>query len=400
MTSGQDRALLVSDRTRVVHLELTSRCNLCCVYCAVSQPDYGGVDFDLTRFDDLLESLVESRVEFVYVNGHGESTMIDGWEGLCDRLLARGFKLGIVTNLARRLEPTEVATLARFTEVCVSCDTVEPELFTRLRRKASLALFWDNLERSRVEGIQRDGRGPRLSISCVVSDQVVMGLPELVRRGIEAGVAHFEFCNLTKYPDLPGAIAVAHISSMSLDRMIQARQAIEDANRLAEQHGRSWSIQAGLLDLLEQRIGELSAGSKNSPTVSPTAARSMIDGQTRLCLDPWSMLYVQASGVVRSCCWNPEPMGDLSQGDSLRDIPYGNRFRELRRQLLTGELPSACTHCPARPWVPIDKQRETVRIWQAGGPRRWGWLRRGAIVMVRGKARSMANSVRQRLRAG
>src|SRR5213079_2481089 len=46
--------LLASDRTQVAHLEFTSRCNLRCVYCAVSQPTYSGRDLEHEQLESII----------------------------------------------------------------------------------------------------------------------------------------------------------------------------------------------------------------------------------------------------------------------------------------------------------------------------------------------------------
>ena len=398
MRTEPPAALLHSRRTRVAHLELTSRCNLRCVYCAVSQPTYQGVDLDLGRFDELVETLAERQVELVWVNGHGETTMIDGWDALCRRLLARGFKLAIVTNLSRPLEEAEIETLSRFDQVCVSCDTIDPELFTRLRRKAKLSVLLEG-QAQILDRAKRSGRsGPRISWSCVVSDQNVVGLAELVRKGIDSGVRHFELCNLTQYPDLPDALKVAHIGTLDLESMRRARVALRDAARLAEENGCSYSIQAGLLDVLEHRIQALSANAAPAAAADPPNAESA-PKRTRLCLDPWSMLYVQADGAVRTCCWKFDPLGRLGKGDSLAAIANGPELRRLRGQLLSGELAPACEACPARHWGTLAQQeRAVLRVLASQGALRgallWRHRRNQALRAVASPLRRALRSLR------
>jgi hypothetical protein len=43
------------------------------------------------------------------------------------------------------------------------------------------------------------------------------------------------------------------------------------------------------------------------------------------------------------------PIGTLPIGGSLNDVLDGPVFREIRRQLLTGELNEHCRQCPVRP---------------------------------------------------
>jgi hypothetical protein len=51
----------------------------------------------------------------------------------------------------------------------------------------------------------------------------------------------------------------------------------------------------------------------------------------------------------------------LEDGVSLDEILNGPEIRELRRQLLTGELDEACTVCPNRPLTDPETLRNRVR---------------------------------------
>jgi hypothetical protein len=89
--------------------------------------------------------------------------------------------------------------------------------------------------------------------------------------------------------------------------------------------------------------------------LSPRAERS-----TRDCLDPWFFAMVTSSREVKPCCWGP-PVGVLSDGVSLSALLDGPEIRELRRQLLAGELAQACITCPNRTLTDPDTLRRRVR---------------------------------------
>ena len=72
------------------------------------------------------------------------------------------------------------------------------------------------------------------------------------------------------------------------------------------------------------------------------------DRSTRHCLDPWFFVILDSRRRVWPCCWHP-PVGTLPIGGSLNDMLDGHVFREIRRQLLTGELNEHCRECPVRP---------------------------------------------------
>ncbi len=47
-------------------------------------------------------------------------------------------------------------------------------------------------------------------------------------------------------------------------------------------------------------------------------------------------------------------------GQSIEAVLEGDAMRELRRQLLTGELDDYCRSCPARSLTPPDKLRSKL----------------------------------------
>jgi hypothetical protein len=76
-------------------------------------------------------------------------------------------------------------------------------------------------------------------------------------------------------------------------------------------------------------------------------AAATAEKSTRDCLDPWFFAMLNSRRQLQPCCWHP-PIGTLEVGASLSDLLEGPAMRELRRQLLTGDLSDHCQGCPAR----------------------------------------------------
>jgi len=91
-------------------LTATSNCNLRCTYCGVSQPWYVGQDLDISNLDNFIAGISDYKTNLIQVNGHGETTMIEGWGKFCQKLLDKGFPLVITSNFAR-LCPTPCRNL-------------------------------------------------------------------------------------------------------------------------------------------------------------------------------------------------------------------------------------------------------------------------------------------------
>lgn len=81
-------------------------------------------------------------------------------------------------------------------------------------------------------------------------------------------------------------------------------------------------------------------------------------GETRACIDPWIFVYVRASGDVDACC-RGVTIGNLAQR-SLEDVVNGPEAIELRRQVLSGELPPGCQRCATRPVTSVENLNRMV----------------------------------------
>ena len=70
-------------------------------------------------------------------------------------------------------------------------------------------------------------------------------------------------------------------------------------------------------------------------------------GETRDCLDPWYQPFIRTNGEVWPCCWFYEELGNVNE-TPFHQLVNGAAFRQLRRELLTGQLRKACIECPSR----------------------------------------------------
>lgn len=247
-------ALLESPVTRVLHWEMTRNCNLRCTYCAVSQPGYRGEDMPLDDFDGLVATLKARGVRTLVVNGHGETTGIPGWHTRILALAAAGFRLGIISNFARLLRDEELDAMARIASIQVSVDTHRPEVLRAIRRRVDLGNILLNMTavraRAEVLGLPR----PVFAWSCVMSDQVALDFADYVRFGIAAGVAAFDVCNLSRYPDLPGVTMPEHATTLPDEKLLRFAAVLTEGRATAARHGVALQIQAGLLDTLRLEL--------------------------------------------------------------------------------------------------------------------------------------------------
>ncbi|MCL4836729.1 MAG: radical SAM protein [Thermoanaerobaculia bacterium] len=241
--------LLTSPRTDAVHLSTTGRCNLRCVYCEVSAPGYVGSDFDFSSFDGVIALLVERGVKAVSFYGEGETTFVPGWERHLASLQGAGLRTAMVTNLARRLTPSELEVLLSVDDLYVSCDTTDSDVF-RKTRTGSVAVLLQNMVELQGLAIARTGRAKDLTWHCVLNTMSCRTLVPWVASGLALGVARFSLGQL-----LPKAHnqQVACITSLPDEEFRDCARLVEEAEALAKRHGRKFEFQAGFAEVLRAR---------------------------------------------------------------------------------------------------------------------------------------------------
>ena len=372
---------------RSANLELTRRCNLRCTYCSVSQPGYRAATMSATVMERALAGLREMKVSSVALNGHGETTTVNGWHEVIGIITQTGAQAHLTSNFARLFTEEELDAMLGLTSVVVSLDTDDAELLRRTRRSVDLRIILENLYRLQRAAARRCVRGPQLLASCVVHTHNVMHLDRLVRFCLARGVGGFDFCNLTKNPDLPGALNVDHVTSLPPEELSAAYWKLVEAKGIAYSRGASCEIQSGLLDSIASAL-KASDGSAWAALQTKKRYFAQPDsGQTRRCLDPWLYALIQADGSVNPCCWHP-PVGSL-EAAPLKAVLNDEPVLKLRRQLMSGELCEPCRTCPAKPATRLDAfeqvlRRQVPRSRLGGSVRRTGisakhYLRRHGI---------------------
>jgi MoaA/NifB/PqqE/SkfB family radical SAM enzyme len=327
---GSVSDLLAAGTSRVL-FELTSRCNLKCVYCAVSQPDYHGQDLEVEH-EQIVAQTAALHPSEVQISGHGETTLVRGWHLLAREFLRRGLPLSLTTNLSKRLSFDELQVLCEFSRITVSCDTTDPELFAKLRRGSRLDAVQRNLKSIVDTSRSRKRQKPYIALNCTVMQETIGGLVELVRWAARHGVSCVSLTNLVRYPALRGVMVPTHPADVDPSGALEK---LEDARRAASTAGLDFNIMGGL-------EAELHSAS-NRASSRPVPAEP---GETRDCVDPWEMAFIRADGQVALCCWSKH-LGNLKT-ESLDELIDSPAARKMREGLLTGDLGEDCRRCPAR----------------------------------------------------
>lgn len=360
---------LASRTTKSVNLEVTSRCNLRCTYCTVSQPDYVGLDMARDQGVRLREELRPRHVEMVCLNGHGETTMIPGWQDQLKGFIDE-FPVSMTSNFARRFADSELRALARFKSLNISLDSTDAGLLREVRRKVDLRVMLENLERLRTTAREMDVKGPEIYFFVTVFDRNVLQLEDLARLAVSIQVTGVQFVSLMKHPDVEGPGNVRPVTSLSPEDQRQAAKAIDAALRLLKAAGITVETWGSCIDTIRRSVdAETSAGIDYADGQDIRRKlesqgggnlhwhESIIEmcgpGETRDCIDPWVFAQFEANGNVLPCCIHT-PIGSANASWPLDTVLNNGAIRRMRGQMLTGALDPECAVCPTR--RRIDKQ--------------------------------------------
>lgn len=202
-------SLLQAGPIRQIRLDLTTRCNLRCVYCAVSHPEYQGRDMAddaAARAVQLISQIAaHNPLDPVDVNGHGETTYRDGWEILCARLLDRGVPLRITTNLAKPYSPAELEVLARMRTIAISIDTDDRALLRAVRRHVDLHNIISNVVMIRAAAWRLGIAAPAITFLSGLYDRNTLNWQSFAQFALALGVVHVELWSLTPHPGMQTA---------------------------------------------------------------------------------------------------------------------------------------------------------------------------------------------------
>lgn len=177
------------DAPKVVHINLTSRCNLYCVMCDI----HDGRPRRVTLQFDQLSSLSAVRNAYIMMTG-GEPMLHERFIDICRHLSDAGNTLAITSNmtlvtdeLARRMAEL------KFGAITISLDSAVPSTFERIRKGAKAEKVFANIRRLR-DAFQ--GRGTFFAINMVVMRSNMDELIEMAEFAEAAGIDHVNFSNM------------------------------------------------------------------------------------------------------------------------------------------------------------------------------------------------------------
>ncbi len=340
-------------------LDIGYGCNLRCAYCCEITSDEQKVErhqkitpvpFEVLEAEiDLIAKLNVSRV---HVTGWGEPTVKPSWMKVVNALVDRGISASMITNFAKRFTEEEIRTLARFSGLVISCDTVNPEIAKRVRNPLNMQVMFDNIRALKAIAPE----SPSLFWNATVSNLIIFDLPEWVRVGVELGISQFNVnaTIMTPYAQKKGAeIGLMPIADLSEEERLRAARSVQEAEALANANGRRFWIDEGIR-------GALTGFQEDRHAKGKTSYQPLTEGMSRLCFDPWLNLSL-GRGKISICCQMGEMDVENESVDALNRGLVSDTLQDIRRGLLEGHPVEECAKCRLRSAVSPDVVNAVVR---------------------------------------
>jgi MoaA/NifB/PqqE/SkfB family radical SAM enzyme len=333
-----------------IQVELTTSCNLRCVYCPKSAPDFQGAAMESDMIDQVEALIEELRPRRINLTADGETTTLPDWISKCRRLMKwPDIEYTIISNFAKRFADDELDLLSRFTSINVSLDTADETLLKDVRKAVDLRTLTANIMKVRARAVQDGRREPTFVLIAVLTDRTVGGLVELAAFAVACRIPHLVLSDLNERRN-PGeeVSAVRRLDDAAFDA---AMRRIEAAKKLMRAHGGDVVLIAGLEDALELRRRDGPAAGAGDAPPAP--------GMTRVCAMAWDYLGVQRDGTMLACC-SADPTAASLLGRPGEQVLNGAEMRAVRKAVLDGDLWEGCRRCHMGRWGDPEELRRGV----------------------------------------
>lgn len=351
-----------------IMLEVTSKCNLRCVYCPKSQPG----DELLPGRDEHMKTDVFATLKAhaqkladagqpvsMLFNGTGETSFRKDWMELIAPILKHPGEYSLISNFGRIFSDDELRFLLNFDKISISIDTPNPDILKAIRRKVELKNIVYNITRLRAMALKEGRDCPELLGNCTCTDKAALDTLHLASFTATMRL-NLAMNALYVMPPVEGQIELKCVQSLSDEDFVDFAQQVVQAIDLYDQHTLTFHMQATLEDIINARLKaiaskqELVAAQEQGPK----------EGQTRVCIQPWFRFTAAADGALFPCCVTIEDIGQIND-KSVDEALNGPKAQAFREALLSADMPEVCKGCSNAPLGSPQELKDAIfQHWQ------------------------------------
>jgi len=286
-----DKTGFVSSFPLTVQIELVNRCNLTCIMCYTDNHKRKKETMTIATIDKLLAECNRNELPAFVIGMGSEALLYKNIREVITKVREAGvMDIFLGTNATLLTEDlSEFIVDQRVARVEISLDAATPETYLKIRRKNELPLVDANVRRL-VEVKRRKGSALPLIRLCFCVQPLNVDERQMFEDKWRDYVDYIDFQEMVDFSSVNALVARDYDSIPGLSEMV-----------VADTH----------------------------------------------CAYPFNSLNVWANGDVTPCCTfygKALVLGNVAE-KSLQEIWQGEEIREIRRELITGELNPACRVC-------------------------------------------------------
>lgn len=358
-----------------IQVHPTNRCNLKCKICweRRAEKEIGMSIYDKhaevsdERYMRIVDEAAELGVREWTIVGGGEPMVRDNLViAMCERIKKLGMHVNLHTNATRfRRDHFERLIAAGLDAVRVSIDGPTQSLNDAIRgggfEKAVGNLRMLN-EVKKEAGVDF----PRVSLHPVITNITYRHLVDIVDLASELGAKGVGFSHLVfeKPDEEEGAVFLLN-DAQRAELPLHVRRAQARAREL------------GIGEEFDALLPNDLRSEKGKPALGRTCCN---DGRMTdaACYENWLSCVIHVTGKLGPCCVSYDDHADNIQDMSLRDAWFGPFMTEMRRRIVTQDLPHFCAGCPTYIGPRSEKIRhdlvELIPVGERAQWNKWGDL--------------------------
>lgn len=314
------------------NIEITTRCNLRCVFCARTAGDRPVEDIPLETFQRILDLLPHAyRITLV---GLGEPLLHPEVVDCVAMAAAQGRRVSLVTNaLLLTPELSQQLLAAGLAGITFSLDAPNSELAAQVRAGTDLDKALSNIMgfNAKAKEARRSGHSVARAVFSAVSMTTLPFLEDLVRTVAQLDVDVLMLSDL----NFEGNLAQTLWLNSSDTLTATVRQAVRTA----------FALRLPVLGVRGLEAFALPRRYQKHLLVPPTQLYMRSPLRTHCC-SPWQTLPVSVDGSLTLCDCQPEQVVGKLLEQPFRDLWHGGALSDQRQRMLSQTPPRACAICP------------------------------------------------------
>lgn len=309
------------------NIEITTRCNFKCAFCAREHINLQEQDMTLAEFETILTLIPEAYK--IRIVGLGEPLLHKQIADFIQCAKNHNKHVGIVTN-AQLLTQQKGRDLiqAGLDEITFSIDSTDTEIAQQIRRGSNIPKIIDNIKNF----LDLDGSEDlRTAVFTAISKKSIPSLEKTITDISQLNIQAVVMSDLN-FEENANESMSNHLSE-------QEYETLKNAIAIAYKHGKPVINSRAIEEFgIEDRIRDFLIRSPEQ-----IYERSK---QHKWCLSPWQTLPILVNGDISICDCQPNTRAGNIFKDSIEKIWNSDQYSSQRQKMQSEKPLSACTGCP------------------------------------------------------